>query len=278
MFSINTNAGALTALQKLTSTGKELKALQGEVNTGLKVSSSKDDAATYAISQKLKGELAGLKAAQTSLDRAQSTLDVALAAAEAVSDLLIEMKQKAVAAADGAATTIDRSALNNDFVQLREQVKSIVENAEFNGTNIVKSGGDNIVAITDSSGDATITVAAQSLAFGSPGPGPNITLDEDDTILLPSDADFNKRQLEESIVNVNGVLSEFGAATKRLALQKSFTNRLMNNIEVGVGNLIDADMAKASAELQTLQVRQQLGLQALSIANQAPNTVLSLFR
>ncbi|SDE25707.1 flagellin [Kordiimonas lacus] len=278
-FSVNTNAGAFVALQNLNKTSSRLDSVQGQINTGLKVSSAKDNAAVYAIAQKLRGDLAGFSAVQSSIDRAISTLDVSIAAAEAVSDLLIEMKEKAVAAKDPGVSDADRTVLNDDFVQLREQAKSIVENAEFNGTNAVKDGGDDIVAITDSTGDSTITITAQSLAFGvPPGAGPNIELSSDATISIVGNATTAVTEIDNSITNLNTVLSEFGAGVKRLELQKQFTTKLADSIEVGIGNLVDADMAKTSAELQSLQVKQQLGLQALSIANQAPSATLSLFR
>ena len=163
----STNAGAFAALQNLNQTQSELRTTQTQINTGLRVSSAKDDAATFAIAQTLRGEVSGLQAVSSSLDRAQSTLDVAIAAGEAVSDLLIELKEKAVAAKDSGLDTASRNSLNDDFKQLRDQITSIVQNAEFNGTNAVENGGDAIVAITNDTGSNTITVAAQDLSLGN---------------------------------------------------------------------------------------------------------------
>ena len=114
-FSVNTNAGAFAALQNLNKTNAQLKTTQTQINTGLKVSSAKDDAATFAIAQKLRSDVSGLNAVKSSLDRATSTIDVAIAAGEAVSDLLIELKEKAVAAKDSGLDTASRESLNNDF-------------------------------------------------------------------------------------------------------------------------------------------------------------------
>ncbi len=273
-FSVNTNAGAFAALQNLNKTTSSLNTVQTQINTGLKVASAKDDAATFAIAQKLRGDVAGLNAVKSSLDRANSTIDVAIAAGEAVSDLLIELKEKAVSAKDTSLDTTSRASINNDFKQLRDQITSIVSNAEFNGTNAVKSGGTNISAITNDDGANSITIAAQDLSLG----GANVTITGTQSISTQDLASTAVANIESSISNVNTALSALGSGAKRLELQGEFVNKLSDAIEVGVGNLVDADLAKTSANLQSLQVKQQLGLQALSIANQAPGTVLSLFR
>jgi len=273
-FSVNTNAGAFAALQNLNKTTASLNETQTQINTGLKVASAKDDAATFAIAQKLRSDVAGLNAVKGSIDRATSTLDVAIAAGEAVSDLLIELKEKAVAAKDSGLDTASRTSLNDDFKQLRSQINSIVNNAEFNGTNAVKNGGSAIVAITNDTGSNTITIAAQDISLT----GAKVTISAGTSISTSALASAAVGFLESSIANVNTSLSALGSGANRLELQKTFVNKLSDSIEVGIGNLVDADLAKTSANLQSLQVKQQLGLQALSIANQAPGTVLSLFR
>ena len=273
-FSVNTNAGAFAALQNLNQTQSELRTTQTQINTGLRVASAKDDAATFAIAQTLRGEVSGLQAVSSSLDRAQSTLDVAIAAGEAVSDLLIELKEKAVAAKDTGLDTSSRDSLNDDFKQLRDQITSIVQNAEFNGTNVVNAGGDAVVAITNDTGSNTITIAAQDLSLSST----NVTITSSQEISTATLAADAVTKIEASIANVNTSLSALGSGSSRIELQQNFVNSLSDSIEVGIGNLVDADLAETSANLQSLQVRQQLGLQALSIANQAPSTVLGLFR
>ncbi|TNE66518.1 MAG: flagellin [Alphaproteobacteria bacterium] len=274
-FSINTNASALSALQNLGITEKSLGKVQTQINTGLKVASAKDNGAIYSIAQTLRADVAGLSAAKASLDRASSTLDVAIAAGEAVSDLLIELKEKAVAAKDGGLDSASRSSLNDDFTQLRDQITSIVENAEFNGTNAV-NGNDRIVAITDSSGSSSnvISIAPQDLSLGAG----NVTISANTGIDTQTNASNAVTLIESSITNVNTVLSNLGSGAKRVELQRNFVNKLSDSIEVGIGNLVDADLAKASASLQALQVKQQLGLQALGIANQAPQAITSLFQ
>jgi len=274
VFTVNTNAGAFAALQNLSKTGRELARTQGRINTGLNVGSAKDDGATFAIAQNLRSDVSGLSAVKGSLERASSALDVAIAAAEAVSDLLIQMKEKAVAAKDSGLDTASRQSISNDFAQLRDQITSIIENAEFNGTNAVKASGDSVSAITDALGDKTIEIAAQDLSLG----GANITLTAGQVLADAAGASVAVATIEAAISNVNASLSELGAGASRLDIQRSFVDKLSDTIEVGIGNLVDADLAKEAANLQALQVKQQLGLQALSIANQAPQAILSLFR
>ncbi|WND02498.1 flagellin [Temperatibacter marinus] len=273
-FSINTNKGALFALQQLNATNAKLESTQTQVNTGKKVASSKDNAAVFAIAQKLRSDISGLNAAKSSLDRALSTIDVAIAAGEAVSDLLVEMKEKAVSAKDVGLDSTSRASLNDDFTQLRDQISSIVDNAEFNGINAVKSGGEDIVAITNDTGANTITIAAQNLSLGSSV----VNISSSDTISTSTSATTTVTKLESAITDVNSSLSKLGAGSKRLDLQKAFVGKLSDAIEVGIGNLVDADMAKTSAMLQSLQVKQQLGLQALGIANSAPQAITTLFQ
>jgi len=275
-FSINTNAGAFIALQNLNATNTGLAKTQNAINTGLKVSSAKDNAAVFAIAQNLRSNVSGLNAVKQSLDRALGAVDVAMAAGQAVSDLLVEMKEKAVAAADAGQDSASRKALNDDFVQLRDQIKTIVDNATFNGINAVKAGGQNIVGITDDQGTSAgaLTITAQNLSLS----GSNVTITSTATITSQTDARTVVNAIEASIKNVNAALSKLGSGAKRLEMQKVFVNKLSDTIETGIGNLVDADLAKESAKLQALQVKQQLGLQALSIANQQPSTVVALFR
>lgn len=271
-FSVNTNAGAFIALQNLNATTSALNTTQNRVNTGLKVSSAKDDAATFAIAQKLRADVAGLNAVKGSLDRATQTLDVGIAAGEAVADLLTTMKEKAVSAKDPGLDDSSRAKLDTEFQQLKSQITSIVSNAKFNGKNIV-DGSDTLVAITDSEASSTknISLAAQDLTL--------TTLNLDDISLnAADDASTAASAIAAAIDTVNTTLSDLGATSKRIDLQRTFVNKLSDTIETGIGNLVDADLAKESARLQSLQVKQQLGLQALSIANQAPGAVVSLFR
>ncbi|PCI43588.1 MAG: flagellin [Alphaproteobacteria bacterium] len=278
-FSVNTNAGALFALQSLNKTNKLLDVVQSRINTGLKVSSARDNAAVFAIAQGQRAELGGLNAVKSSLDQASSSLNVALAAAEAVSDLLIQLKEKAVAATDPGASSATQTALNDEFQNLVAQIDTVVNNAEFNGVNAVKNGGANIVALTGvpdgtlSIGNFSITITATDISANT-----GLALSAAVVITSAGAASSALATITTAESTLNTFLSKLGAGAKRVDIQRAFTDKLSDAIEIGIGNLVDADLARESANLQSLQVRQQLGLQALSIANQAPGSILSLFR
>ncbi len=272
-FSVNTNASALSALQNLNSTTKSLDGVQTRINTGLAISSAKDNAAVYSIAQQLRADLRGYNAVKQSLDRSISTIDIALAAAGSISDLLIEMKEKAVAAADAGLGADSRTALAQDFEALRDQITTITANAEFNGTNLIDGGSDVIVAITSPDAVQKITINHESLTLGSS----NITITAGQTISTLATAESAVVDVETSLAFVNAVLTRLGAGGKTMEAQRVFATKISDTIEVGIGNLVDADLARESARLQALQVKQQLGVQALSIANAAPQSILNLF-
>jgi flagellin len=274
MLSVNTNYGAMVALQNLNATSKSLAQVQTAINTGLKVAGPKDNGAIYAIAQGMRSDVAGYKAVTDSLNRAISVTDTAVAAGESISDLLSEMKEKALAASDASIDDNARAAYNEDFVALRDQISEILEAAEFDGTNLIDGSTSAINALANVTAGSVLTVSAQSLSLG----GSNLTLGASDQISTQANASAMIATLDTSIDNLNLALSKLGTATKKLEIQKEFVGKLSDEMERGIGNLVDADMATESARLQSLQTKQQLGVQALSIANQAPSAVLGLFR
>ena len=161
--SVNTNAGAMIALQNLQRTNSELATVQDRINTGRKVNSAKDNGAIWAIAQSQRAEVASLNAVKTSLQRGQSAVDVAISAGEGVSDLLIQLKEKALAAKDSSINTAARTALNEDFKSLRDQIAKVVSNAQFNGVNMLKSGAATFKALANADGSSTIDIAAEVL-------------------------------------------------------------------------------------------------------------------
>jgi flagellin len=274
MLSVNTNNGALIALQNLNATGNELSQTQNRISTGLKVGSAKDNGATWAIAQGQRATSSALNAVKDSLARGSSTIDVALAGGESVSDLLSQMKEKALAASEATLDTASRDALNEDFKALRDQISKAVTNAEFNGTNLLDGTTASIGALANASGSSTLTVAGEDLSLG----GSVVTVGATDTIGTASTASAMIATLQTSIDAVSASLARLGTASKSIAMHQTFVSKLQDAIDAGVGNLVDADLAKESAKFQALQTKQQLGVQALSIANQAPQTILSLFR
>jgi flagellin len=275
MATINTNPGAMMALQNLNKTNMDLQQVQQRINTGLAVSSAKDNGGVFAIAQSMRADVGGYKAVTQSLDLASSTVDVALAAGEAISDLMVEMKEKALAAADTSLDTASRTALNEDFKALRDQVTTIVSNAEFNGTNLINgSQTPGISALANADGSNTITINDEDMSLG----GTIVTLAATASFNTAAAASTQAAAIETSLDNLNASLARLGTGSKSLEVHKTFVGKLSDALEKGIGNLVDADLAKESARLQSLQVKQQLGIQALSIANSAPSTVLGFFR
>jgi flagellin len=275
-FSVNTNVGAMVALQNLNTTQSQLMTTQNRINTGLKVSSAKDNAAIWAIAQNQRATSSSLNSVISSLQRGQSTIDVALSAGTAISDLLLQMKEKALAASDTTLDTNSRSALNDEFKSLRDQITTTITNAVFNGANMIKSGGTTIQALANDTGSSVITVAAQDLSLGGANMGAGLSATS--SIGTVTTASNMIASVNTAIANVSSAMGHLGTGSKALSSHQTFITDLQNTVDAGVGNLVDADLAKESANLQALQTKQQLGIQALSIANQSSSILLGLFR
>ena len=272
--SVNTNVGAMIALQNLNATNTDLAVTQSRINTGKKVASVKDNGAIWAIAQGQRADIGALGAVKQSLDRGVAAVDVAIAAGETVSDLLLQLKEKALAATDASLKTAARAALNEDFEALRDQIATVTTNAEFNGVNLLETGATGFNALANAQGNATITVGAEVMALGST----TVSVATTQSIDTLTKAAASLTAVNNSIDAVSGALARLGTKSKALTTHLSFVGKLTDSLESGVGNLVDADLAKESAKLQALQTKQQLGVQALSIANQTPQLVLSLFR
>jgi len=203
-----------------------------------------------------------------------SAVDVATSAGQSISDLLIEMKQKALAASDASIDTNSRQALNQDFVALRDQITTIVKNAVFNGFNLIDGSTTKITALASADGTRRISVSALTMSLT----GNIVTIGSAGSISTLAAASTMVKTIETSLTNVDAALAKLSSGAKKFSIQLQFTQQLSDTLSTGIGNLVDADMAKESALLTSLQTKQQLGVQALSIANQAPSTILSLFR
>ncbi|HYC75598.1 flagellin [Brevundimonas sp.] len=273
--SVNTNVGAMIALQNLSVTNSQLSTVQNRINTGKIVSSAKDNGAIYAIAQGQRAEIGALNAVKDSLNRGQSALDVALSAGESVADLLSQLKEKALAATDKSLTTSARSALNEDFKAIRDQIATVVSNAKFNGVNLLdnSTGTNGYKALANTTG-STIKAAGENLSLG----GANVTVAATTTIGTSTLATTALGLVNASIDNVSASLARLGTGSKSFGTHLTFVGKLQDTIEAGVGNMVDADLAKESARLQSLQTKQQLGVQALSIANSSTSILLGLFR
>ena len=273
--SVHTNSAAAVALQNLTTTNSRLTEVQSRISTGLKVQGAKDNAAIWAIAQGQRADLGALAAVKQSLDRATSIVDVALSAGESISDLLNQLKEKVVAAKDGSLKPESRQLLDGDFKALLKAIQSAFQNASFDGGNILDGSlptGLKFLANADAT--SFVTLSGKNLSLS----GAIISLGLADSLLTLTGATTALNKLDNSITAVNAALGALGAQAKQISAHNTFVSKLSDTLESGIGNLVDADLAKESARLQSLQVQQQLGAQSLSIANQSPQIILSLFQ
>jgi len=264
----------MLAAQNVNATTEMLGGVQQRIATGLKVSSAKDNGAIYGIALRQQATSQSLNAVRESLQRAQSVTDVSLAAGETITDLLVQMKEKALAAIDTTISATDRSALATDFGALRTQINTAANNSGFNGASLISNTGITIQALADDTGTRTITVRAQNLSLGSTV----MVVTATTTLGTTATASTALSLVNRSITNVALALANIGTGSKALLNHTTFINKLQDAIDAGVGNIIDADMAKEASRLQSVQAKQQLGFQALAIANQGPSNLLGLFR
>jgi len=274
MNSINTNIGAMIALQNLNAINAELQTTQNRISTGLKVASAKDDGATWAIAQQQRSTVSSLDAVKESLSRNSSVIDVALTAGESVSDLLTQLRERALEASDTSLDSTARRALNDDFIALRNQITKTLANAGFNGINLLDGSRSSIAALANAEGTSRLTISAQNMSLG----GAIVTLSANASFTTATAAADLLSALDASINNVSIALGRLGTSSKSLDTHLTFIGKLQDTITAGIGRLVDADMAKESARLQALLTKQQLAVQMLSISAQSQSWILNLFR
>jgi flagellin len=272
--SVHTNDAALIALQNLNNTSGQLQEVQNRISTGLQINNAKDNAAVWAIAQGQRADIGSLGAVKSSLDRATSIADVAATAGQTISDLLVQMKANVVAAMDPSIDTASRTALDSAFKSELRQITQVVSNANFDGANMLDGSVPQIKFIANADATGFITLSSQNLSLG----GTIITVPSTASLSTITLSTAVLAQLTSSISNTNEALGNLGSQSKEISNHNTFVQQLSDQLTAGVGNLVDADLAKESARLQALQVQQQLGTQALSIANQAPQIILSLFK
>lgn len=294
--SINTNYGANIALQNLNATNRALETTQNRINTGKAVNSAKDNGAIWSIAQNQTTQMNALDAVKQSLQRGQSTIDVAMAAGETVKDVLGQMKNLVLAASDPGVDTASLTAYKDDFENLAKQIETTIKGASFNGVNMIANfatdgtlvatgTGKSLKALASADGKNTIDVAGVNFALGAAdGAGVEVasadfgTANVTDATARTTAMQALMTKVDDSISYVTSSLTKLGTGSKSLDNQLTFTSKLQDTLETGIGNLVDADLAKESAKLTALQTKQQLGVQALSIANSSSSVLLSLFR
>jgi len=291
MISVNTNQGAMVALQTLNRTNDQMAKTQNAIATGLKVSSAKDNGALFAIANKMRSDVGAYDRVRESADRATAILDTGIAAGESIMELLNEMKGKALAGTQAGNSASAQSALDADFVQLRNQIVSVVENASFDGANMIRNFQANgttantvndAISLGDAAGGNNITITGAGMQLrattAAVAVGEIMRFGQDQGIATTGAATTAVGLVNTTIDNLGTRLATWGAGAKRLDVHRTFVGKLQDALNNGIGAIVDADLAKESAKLQALQVKQQLGVQALSIANSSSQTALSLFR
>lgn len=315
MSSLNTNVAAMTALQTLAQTNKELLVTQNRVSTGLKVKDASDNAAYWSIATTMRSDRAAVSTVEDALGLGSATVEVAVTALNSAIETITKIKAKLVAA---RAPGLDRVKIQSEIKELQAELRNTAGSAVFSGENWLQgdSGGPLTKTIVasfsrDSTGSITIgtieidigpsgtmlfdtttgtvagildTVNDYALAGGTESfsiAGTTTGLDisgitDDPTDLLGLESMVDG--VDAALNTMTDAATLLGAAKSRISLQKDFVNKLMDSIDVGIGQLVDADMNEESTRLQALQVRQQLGVQALGIANQSAQMILRLFQ
>jgi flagellin len=273
--SVNTNNGAMVALQSLNRTGDALEATQKRIATGFRVADAKDDGAAFAVAQSVRSDVAGLTSANEQLGGVKGILDTMLAGLKKVSDTMQSISSVLVKLADDRLNTEERAQYTAQYTSLRTQVQNFIADATYNGRTLLDTnaanGGGNIATTRNESattwtltavdGAGTLVVAAAPATAAAA------------QAALAAGGDFKTVQTA-----INNALNQFGADSNYADAQIAYNKEKLDAMNSGLGALIDADLVKESARLQALQTKQQLATQSLSIANQAPQSLLSLFR
>jgi len=273
--SVNTNIGSMVALQSLNRTNDQLSVVQKRISTGFRVADAKDDGGAYAVAQTVRADVAGLTVANEQLGGVKGVLDTTFAALGKVSETMINVRSTLTRLADGTINTSQRDQYNAQYASLKTQMDNFLADATYNGRTLLSTdaaaGGGDITAIrNEAAGTFTIEAvdAATDMALDA-------TIADAAAAQTSLDAGGNFKEVEAAVADA---LNKFGADSSFVDAQIRYNKDKIDAMEGGLGAMIDADLAKESARLQSLQIRQQLGTQSLSISNKAPQTLLSLFR
>jgi len=307
MTSINTNTSAMTALQSLSMINSNLDETQNRISTGYRVGAASDNAAYWSIATTMRSDNKALGAVEDALGLGQAKVDTAYTGMKAAIDVVDEMKAKLVAAREPG---VDRSKIQAEIAELQGQLTSISDSASFSGENWLSFDGaltdtKDIVASFNRSALGAVSVGTIEVVIGATklfGDDDPVGVGTDNGILNKTFATTNAgnfsvanldvdaagvvdQDISEMITAVDAAIqsmttaaSNLGAAKSRMDIQSEFVSNLRDSIEKGVGTLVDADMTEESTRLKALQTQQQLGVQALSIANNSSQSLLSLFR
>lgn len=280
-FSVHSMAGTNAALRHIDTLTRDTTAIQERIATGLKVGSARDNGAVWALAQTMRASNTAREASLQSIDMATGVVEVALAAAQGISDLMVEMKAKLVAATDASLDESAWRTLMSDYVILGNQMNRLAENAAFNGINLLEAGASDLSVLVGDDPTDTMTIAAENLVDGGGIVDVALagTLPYDSTAHIVAQPDTGMvTTFEQSMDDVNAAVSRLGTGLKTLHIQRELLMKQYDATASGVGRLVDADLGRESARLNAMMVRQDLGIQALEIANRAPRLILNFFQ
>ncbi|MBM3600424.1 MAG: flagellin [Alphaproteobacteria bacterium] len=269
--SINTNAAALISLQHLNSVNNKLDVAQSRVSTGLKVIGAVDNASSFAIAQGIRADIKAYAAVSQGIANAKGTSGIALAGVNSISDLMGDIQAKITEGLNPGNTTQQQAILQADFNNLVNQINQFISSAAYNGRNLLSSGSGNASVIANIDG-STVTIRGGSQVTQA------ATIMAAQAITSTSVALVALTRINDARATIASILGNLGADTRTLNFQDEFVGEISDAQEVGLGSIVDADLAKESAKLQALQVQQQLSVQTLSIANQRPLILQRLFQ
>lgn len=280
MSSILTNNSAMIALQTLKGINSNLASTQNQISTGKRIANAQDNAAVWAVSKVMESDQSSFKTIQSNLNMASSIVTTGRNGAEKIRDLLQEMSDLAASAASDG---IDYATINEQIVAKKDQITAIIDASQMNGVNLLKT--NPIPGQTDFSVLASMDRTSGSVATSKVSitvASVDFETDIEAAVVAPitdrASALTALGQIEALVDLAKTGAAKLGTAAKRINDQSDFVSNLAASLEAGVGALVDADLEEASARLQALQTQQQLGIQALSIANRAPQTILALFK
>ncbi len=280
--SVNTNIAASIALQSLNATSSSLASVQKSISTGYRVADATDDGAAFAVAQRVRSDVGALTTANQQLGNVKGLLSTTLTGLTDASNTLSAARDVLVKLADSNTQGAQRTQYIQQYTSLVSSIKNNLQDAAYSGKTLVgniggATGFGSVAVIRNESGATYHIGTFSGSAFVASITFTSTQLQGAATVAAligtASSATFINQ-----LNSLGTQLNTYGSATNYVDKQTSYNNDKIDSLNNGLGSLIDADLAKESAQLQSLQIRQQLGTQALSIANQAPQSLLSLFK
>ena len=278
-FSIQTNNSSLIALTNFENASAELDDVSKVISTGLNISSSEDDSSNLSIAQGIREEVKSIDAVIRGINNAKGIAKVAISGATAVSNLLQYIRQKVTEGVNPANTAAQQVLMQNDYASLLQQIRQFMENSEFNGMNILIETNVTFNTIVGDVNDVEVLSDLQGRSITLEGQRLDLSyaLLLQENISTPANASQTLTILLQEERRIYNALASLGSNFHALEQQTKYLEILRDASETGLGNIVDADMARASAELTSSQVRKELAAQTLSVANQNPQVFLGLF-